>query len=266
MTKLKKAIEFYSENKIEKNNQKIPFMEYFKTVFSQYGEDGILDEIIRRVECKNKFYVEFGAGDGTTISNTANLRINHNWFGLLLEGNKSLLESVDCSSINLHHEMVYSDNINDLFNKYEVPKEFGLLSIDIDGDDAYILDAIDFKKYSPDIIIAEFNPGLPNNYGIKIKEQGKNLSKESRLTTSGYNRGYAGCNIKEIYNILTKNDYKFVTTVSVNCIFVKSDLFSKLQIDDLTESEIMEMHSYPSGYEEWKKDILHYNDEWVITH
>jgi hypothetical protein len=259
--KLKKAQEFYSENKIEKKIQNIPFMEYFKTVFSQFGEDGILEEIIKRIDCQNKFYVEFGAGNGTIISNTANLRINKNWKGLLLEGDKSMVDSVNSKEINLYHEMIFSNNINELFVKYNVPEKFGLLSVDIDGDDAYVLEALDTNRFTPDIIIAEFNPGLPNNYGIKIKEQRGNLSN-SEL----HKRGYLGCNLKEINNILTIKDYKFVTTVSVNCIFVKSDLFSKLKIDDLCVDDIMRIHSYPGGYETWRIDIINCNDEWVITH
>lgn len=255
---LQNAEEFYNSNKIEKKEQDRPFYEYFRTVYSQFGEDGILEAILKKLNTENNYYVEFGAGNGIHISNTAYLRINKNWNGLLLEGDINKIP-VD-SSINLHHEMVYSDNINYLFEKYNVPSKFGLLSVDIDGDDAYVLDEIDLNRFSPDVIIVEFNPGLPNHIGIKIKEQKSNLSNGDL-----HERGYIGCNLRELYNILENKSYKFVTTVSVNAIFVKSELFNLLDIEDLSKEEIMSIHSYPSGYDDWKSYILKYNDDWIIT-
>lgn len=257
---IKSAKELYDENSVQHKSALKPFHEYFKTVLSQYGEDGILEEILERINCTNNYYVEFGAGDGRTISNTAYLRENKNWTGLLLEGDKNLVDSVDNNSINLHNEMIFSDNINDLFDKYRVPKNFGLLSIDIDGDDAYVLDALDFNRFSPDALIIEFNPGLPNHRGIKIKEQKNNLSNGDF-----HKRGYVGANICELYNIAQKKGYEFVTSISVNLIFVKKELFGLLNIPKLSKSEIMSIHSYGNNHDIWKKDIFNYNDDWVVS-
>ena len=258
--KTQNAVKFYENNNIIKKNVEKPFSNYFKTIYSQCGEDGILEEIINRASIENNYYIEFGAGNGIEISNTAHLRINKNWTGLLLEGDVLKIPE-NAESINLKHELVFSDNINNLFDKYEVPRNFGLLSIDIDGDDAYVLESIDFNRFTPDIIIAEFNPGLPNHIGIKIKEQRGNLSSGSLHMS-----GYIGCNLRELYNILDEKSYKFVTTVSVNAIFVKSDLFNLLGIEDIPKEEIMSIHSYADGYGDWKKDIINSNDDWVISY
>lgn len=75
---LQNAEEFYNSNKIEKKEQDRPFYEYFRTVYSQFGEDGILEAILKKLNTENNYYVEFGAGNGIHISNTAYLRINKN--------------------------------------------------------------------------------------------------------------------------------------------------------------------------------------------
>jgi hypothetical protein len=257
---IKSARELYEENNVLNKSGKIPFHEYFKTVYSQWGEDGILEEIFERIKCENKYFVEFGAGDGKYISNTAFLRLEKNWNGLLLEGDKNLVEKGGGDSIKLYHEMIYSNNINELFEKYKVPKNFGLLSIDIDGDDAYVFDALNFNKFCPDVIICEFNPGLPNHRGIKIIEQKGNLSNGDL-----HMRGYIGANICEIYNVAQKKGYEFVTSISVNLIFVKKELFDLLKIPKLNKEEIMSIHSYLNGHEEWKKDIYNFNDNWEVS-
>jgi hypothetical protein len=259
MLKTQKAIEFYSENKIEKKDSPKPLLEFEKTIFSQYGEDGILEEIFNRIKTENKYYIEFGAGDGFYLSNTANLRVNEGWNGVLFEGNEKLIQNTNRDELNLHNELIFSDNVNDIFDKYNVPKNIGLLSVDVDGDDAYIIQSINFEKFSPDVIICEFNPGLPNHKGIKIIEQKNNLS-DSDL----HSRGYVGCNIRELYNILTPKGYKFVTSISVNCFFVKEEYFKLLNISDLEKDEIMSIHSYSDGYSSWKSQIIYYNDSWVV--
>lgn len=255
----KKAVELYLENNIIHIEKPKPFHEYFSTIYSQWGEDGILEEIFNRIKIKNKFFVEFGAGDGFKISNTAHLRINQGWSGLLMEGNADLIP-LGSEDINLHQEMVFAYNVNQLFEKYNVPSTFGLLSIDVDGDDAYIFDALDTKIFSPDVIIAEYNPGLPNHRGIKIKEQKENLSNGNF-----HQRGYVGANLCELYNIAKLKGYEFVTTISVNVIFIKKELFSLLNIDNLSKSELMSIHSYSEAYNSWKKDIYAYNDDWVVS-
>lgn len=100
-----------------------------KKIYSQNGEDGILEEIFNKIGTLNKYFVEFGAWDGTHLSNTANLRLNHNWSGLLLESDISKCQN------EIIHGTVTSENINNLFSQNNVPNEFDLLSIDIDSHD-----------------------------------------------------------------------------------------------------------------------------------
>lgn len=257
--KLQNAVDFYSEKTIQKKDGKKPLIEYVGGSYSQAGESGILEEIFNRIETENKYYVEFGAGDGYSLSNTAHFRVNKGWDGLLLEADENKIPKNEADSLNLKKELITSDNINEIFKKYNVPNNFGILSIDIDGDDAYVFESLNMNIFKPDVIIIEFNPGLPNHKRIKVKEQKGNLSNGNL-----HARGYIGANICELYEIAKSKGYEFVTTHSVNAFFIKKEFFYLLEIEKLTREEIMSIHTYWAGYDLWKPDILNSNDEWVV--
>ena len=107
-----------------------------KKIFSQNGEDGItmkLIELIYNGNNDNKFYVEFGVGDGIEC-NTRILREYYNWKGLQIDG------SNENDKFNLRKEFITKENVVELFRKYNVPQNINLLSVDIDFNDFYCLD------------------------------------------------------------------------------------------------------------------------------
>jgi hypothetical protein len=63
----------------------VRFEDFEKSVFSQHGEDGVLEKLFEVIEPTSFYAVEFGAADGATISNTRNLILNHDWGALLIE-------------------------------------------------------------------------------------------------------------------------------------------------------------------------------------
>lgn len=99
--------------------------------FSQNGEDGIIEEVFKRIGILNHYYVEFGTEDGSEC-NTRYLREKLGFSGLLMDAYNSRID------INLRREFVIRENVESLFRKYKVPAEFDLLSIDIDGNDYYV--------------------------------------------------------------------------------------------------------------------------------
>jgi hypothetical protein len=130
-------------------------------VYSQWGEDGIIQHILKYVPIDNKVFIEFGV-ENYIESNTRFLLINNKWSGLILDGNKEHIEYIkkDMSvywAHNLKAEYVFitKDNINDTIVKNGIPKDIGLLSIDIDGNDYWIWEAI--TEVKPRIVICEFN-------------------------------------------------------------------------------------------------------------
>ncbi|MAI81029.1 MAG: hypothetical protein CL917_18965 [Deltaproteobacteria bacterium] len=123
--------------------------DYEQRVYSQSGEDGVLRRLFDVIGVKNQFFVEFGAADGLALSNTAHLRLDHGWSGLLMEGS----EKADGELVQ--REFVSAENINQLFRKYEVPPLFDFLSIDIDGNDYWVWKAL--EGFVPRVVVVEYN-------------------------------------------------------------------------------------------------------------
>src|SRR5262245_51764346 len=107
---------------------------------SQFGEDGIIEEIFRIAGPRTRWCVEFGAWDGVHLSNTCNLLRRHNWKGVLIEGDPERH-----AHIRQNHpdpEQVHSlcamigftpgvDTIDDILAGTPIPSEFDLISIDV---------------------------------------------------------------------------------------------------------------------------------------
>jgi len=119
-------------------------------VSSQNGEDGVIRGLVAQVPSLNKYYVEFGVQNGIE-RNTRFLQETAAWTGLLLDG------SYEDPSINLHKEFITPSNIAYLFEKYKVPQNLGLLSVDVDSYDFWITQTLLEAGYSPDIIVTEVN-------------------------------------------------------------------------------------------------------------
>eukprot|EP00775_Hariotina_reticulata_P005665 gene5665-5902_t len=103
------------------------------------------------VHFEPQFFVEFGTQDGSQCT-TRFLREAKNWTGLLMDG------GFENSTINLHREMIYAENIVSLFQKYRVPHpSFDLLTVDIDLNTAYLLRAVLAGGYRPRMMVVEYN-------------------------------------------------------------------------------------------------------------
>lgn len=119
-------------------------------VFSQFGADGILHKIFEDIGTTSRWYVEFGTQDNAVECNTRHLRAECGWDGLLMDGGSSM------PAINLHQEFITAENILTLFNKYKVPRNLDLLSIDIDGNDWHVMHSIlRAKLWRPRVIVVE---------------------------------------------------------------------------------------------------------------
>lgn len=162
------TIEFVYENRLKN-------LQYFEDkIYSQNGEDGILLVLLDIIGIKSKYYVEFGVENGMEC-NTRILREKLNFTGLLMDGGN---ENKD---INLNREFITERNIIDLFNNYNVPQSFDVLSVDVDMFDWWILLRIlRDSSYKPRIIIVETNPTLcleETSANNNIKEYIKQYSK-----------------------------------------------------------------------------------------
>lgn len=131
-----------------------------KKISSQNGEDGVIEAIFAEIGETNRYFVEFGV-EGAVECNTAQLLVR-GWQGLMMDYtgvSKNPLADVK-------KEFITAENINDLFRKYDVPQQFDLCSIDIDGNDWYVWKAL---EYRPRVMVMEYNSHVPPHLCRSIK-------------------------------------------------------------------------------------------------
>jgi hypothetical protein len=129
-------------------------------VYSQFGEDGILQRLTALVPLPRKVFVEFGVEDYTE-ANTRFLLTSHNWSGLVIDGSAENVARIVADPIYWRHNLkavqafVTREHINDLLRQNGLTGEIGLLSVDIDGNDYWVWEAIDAVR--PAIVVVEYN-------------------------------------------------------------------------------------------------------------
>ena len=130
-------------------------------VFSQWGEDGIIQHLTRAVDIKNKTFIEFGVEDFFE-SNCRFLMMKDDWRGFVIDGSRENIARLKKSNFYWKHHLdavdafITKDNINALLAKSGFDADLGILSVDLDGNDYYVLEAI--ENFRPRILICEYNP------------------------------------------------------------------------------------------------------------
>ncbi len=140
-----------------------PINAYEKKHYSQNGEDGILLELFARLRIADPFFVEFGTGDGTEL-NARLLAQTYGWKGILIEGNDGKYAQLEQTyretpAVTTVRAIITAENIAALLAEYGAPREFDLLSVDIDGNDYYVWEAL--AEYRPRVAVIEFNGAYP---------------------------------------------------------------------------------------------------------
>ena len=214
-----------SELNKKKNSKNIQDYEF--KIFSQWGEDGIIQKIIDSIEIKNKTFIEFGVGDFFE-SNCRFLMMHNNWSGFVIDSSEKMIEMLkkayfywkyNLKSINA---FIYKENINNLLLKSEFNFDLGLLSIDIDGNDYYILEAI--SQYKPRILVVEYNSLFGSKRNISIP-----YTPDFNRTKANSSNLYFGASLGAITYIAKKKGYILVGSNSsgVNAFYVRKDLMNK---------------------------------------
>lgn len=206
--------------------------EHFRKIYSQSYEDSVLDHIYSIIEPRKKYYVEFGGAIDQCHGNTTHLR-TLGWEGLLMDGDEIAIEK--SGGLDIKHEWITSKNIMSLFEKHNVPENFDFLSIDIDGDDIYIFDAIDTEKYTPSVVIGEYNPGLPNHLPLAIIEGRSDYGNNPFIPKNHIAPAYHGCNIHAWYVVAKRKGYSVITCTGVNVVMIRNDFVDKFTIPSLKD-------------------------------
>jgi hypothetical protein len=195
--------------------ESIDLSKYEKQILSQWGQDGVLEKIFSVIGCTNKYFVEFGSsGTDEGMGNTAQLR-RSGFNGLLMDGSdRPYGLDVNNRKYDVKVEMVSASNINNLFQKYDVPNEFDLLSIDIDGQDFHVWNAID-NKYRPRIVSIEVNFHI--NAGTD-----KVMPLDDSFVWKGDEQ--CGASITALRKLGNKKGYSLVAFPGSDLIFIRDDM------------------------------------------
>jgi len=202
-------------------------VEFRSVVTSQWGEDGIIAEVFRRIGAESEVCVEFGAWDGKHLSNTWDLWHNKGWSAILIEADKNrchaLRESLrDYPRVRAHNAFVSIEGENSLDHvlaKLGTPAQFDLLSIDVDGDDYYIFQRL--ERFSPRVVLVEYNPTIPPEIDL-VQVPGE----------------YCGASALALVRLAREKGYTFVCCTETNCLFVLTAEFPKLGIPEPALSEV----------------------------
>ena len=188
-------------------------------VFSQWGEDGIIDWLINKIKKIPKNFIEIGTEDYKE-SNTRFLLINNGWDGFLIEGDKDAVKIIKKDRIYWKHNIkiinsyIHLSNLKLTLQSLNIPKKIGIISLDIDGIDYWILKKL--KLLNPVIFICEFNPifGFKKSVTVPYK-------KKFNRTKEHYSNLYYGASLKAIKKLL-ENKYLFIGTNSAgnNAFFI----------------------------------------------
>ncbi len=223
---------------------------YGYKVYSQNDEDGIIQEIFKRIGITNKKFVEFGVQDGTESNSHYLLFLD--WAGLWIEGSKEYVNEINNKfnqpikngKLRVLNSFITRENINSLIESQGITGEIDLLSIDIDGNDYYIFEEI--NCINPRVIIAEYNAKFPPECEWR-------MMYDKDFVWSGSDKHSAS--LKAFEKLAEKKGYNLVGTnaIGVNAFFVRKDLTKNLFATPPTAENLYNpprFHiRYKSGYE-----------------
>jgi hypothetical protein len=209
-------------NKVKKHIKSLDEVEF--QVFSQRGEDGIIQYITNQLDIPNKIFVEFGV-ENYTESNTRFLLINNNWAGLVIDNSKLNIRFIKKDFIYWKYDItafqsfITKENINELIGSYTDLQDIGLLSVDVDGNDYWIWQAIDVIR--PRVVVCEYNSIFGPDKKVSVP-----YSQNFIKTKAHYSNLYYGASLPALCYLAETKGYNFIGTPSagVNAFFVRKDL------------------------------------------
>jgi len=190
-------------------------------VFSQNGEDGVIAEIFARIGVVDRVFVEFGAGDG--MENNTTYLLFQGWSGFWFEGDESNVQAIRESfeqavrknRLVVAREFLTAEQAAEILSKHQVPREFDLLSLDIDRNTSWIWRNLgDFR---PRVVVIEYNASIPPHDEWEV-------AYRADATWDG--TVYFGVGLRTLQKIGEKLGYVLVgcELSGTNAFFVRNDL------------------------------------------
>jgi hypothetical protein len=222
------------------NFDEAPFSQYFRNVYSQNGEDGVIEEILNRIGWSNLslWAAEFGAWDGRHLSNTFSLVESRNFNAVYIEGDSEKFKDLVSTSKSIPRisplEAMISSNpadansLDNLLAQTAIPNDFDILSVDIDSYDLDIWESL--NNYHPKVVVIEINSGIMPG------------------VLSRHNKIHEGNSFSSTLQVANKKEY-FLVCHTGNCIFFRRDLLPLLGM--------------PNRYIDYPELLFRYEPMWM---
>lgn len=190
-------------------------------VSSQFGDDGIIHRLITSLRPRSQRFIEFGVQDYSE-SNTRYLLETKNWSGLIIDADRPSMENLRKQTMYWRYDItsvaafITRDNINDLFRQNGFSGEIGLLSIDIDGNDYWVWEAID--SVDAEIVVAEYNSLFGPDLAVSVPYRA-----DFYRLNAHHSGQYWGASLAALEFLADKKGYRLIgcNAAGNNCYFVK---------------------------------------------
>ena len=208
-------------------------------VFSQFGDDGIVEYLVGRIGVPRaaERFVEIGVEDYSE-ANTRFLLVNRNWSGLIVDGTDAHVRAVEASPLMWRHDIhpvtafVEPHNVNDLLREHGFDRDLGLLSIDVDGNDYWIWQAVTAE---PAIVIVEYNSLFGAERAVTIPYQAG-----FDRTRAHHSNLYFGASLAALTRLGERKGYRLVGSNSAgnNAYFVRREVAIDLPAPTVAEAYV----------------------------
>lgn len=207
-------------------------------VYSESDEDGIIQEIFRRIGTGTKEFVELGVGNGLEC-NTHYL-LHRGWHGLWIEADKASCREIGIrfrpviknGRLKVVNGFITRENTEGMINRFRNSRKADdqpdLLSIDIDGNDWYVWEAV--RTLRPRLVCIEYNGKFPPDHSWKQAYDAKHIWDRT---------DWQGASLKAMEELGRKKGYVLAGTnlTGVNAFFVREDLYLEEEFLDLRTAE-----------------------------
>ncbi len=218
---------------LARQNKELPVLDNISSaefkVFSQTGDDGIIQYLINKVYIPETTFIEFGV-ENYVESNTRFLLKYNNWSGLVIDGSEKSIRYIMSDDIYYQHNLkalqafITAENINDLIGGQGLKGEIGLLSVDIDGNDYWVWKAI--HVVDPVVVVAEYNSVFGIDRAVTVPYKPDFVREHAH-----YSYLYFGASLKALCVLAEEKGYAFVGSNSIgnNAYFVKKNRLGELR-------------------------------------
>jgi hypothetical protein len=193
-------------------------------VYSQNGEDGIIAWLLQKLPTPHHFCVEFGAWDGKRLSNTFNLVSSQGWRAIYIEGDQEKFRELQKTAAEFPNIIAVKAfvaangtySLDAILSGHDIPVDFELLSIDVDGVDYDIWEAM--KNFRPGIVVIEHNHTMPPC--LEYIDRG--------------GQGFIGSSATSLHLLARRKGYDLFGCTLTNSIFLRDDLFAAAHLQPTT--------------------------------